>query len=99
MKQASCKTIYWEIQWLYYDQTLSQVTPRTAIRTFLAASVHHEWYINHIGTSTVFLHFDLKNKQVKQTEKYTLPNEEIKVRKLQKAIYGLQQSSRIWHKK
>lgn len=71
------------------------VVSHTTIRIFFAAAAHHRLNVKHICINNAFLHGDLEKEVcMKQLEEYAMPNEENKVCKLNKAIYGLKQAAR-----
>ena len=83
-----------------YFETFSPVARLSTVRMLIALSVQLDLNIDHFDVTTAFLHGDLQ-EQVYMTQPgfFVKPGQEAKVCLLQKAIYGLKQSSRAWNKK
>ncbi|PKU63435.1 Retrovirus-related Pol polyprotein from transposon TNT 1-94 [Dendrobium catenatum] len=80
-----------------YLETFSPVAKFTTIRTFLTIAIHFNWPVHQIDITNAFLHGNLNEtifmKQPKGFEDDNQPNY---VCKLNKTIYGLKQSPRMW---
>jgi len=69
------------------------------IRLLFAISVLENWDIEALDVKTAFLYGDLEaDVYMTQPEGYVVKNQEKKVYKLVKAIYGLKQASWAWNK-
>lgn len=84
-----------------YSETFSPVVRHTTLRLLFALAVQLNLDTAHLDVKTAFL-----NGELDETIYMQLPDcfecsndDKIKVLKLNKAIYGLKQSSRAWHKK
>lgn len=83
-----------------YGETFSPVVRHSTLRLLIALSVNIDLDIFHLDVTTAFLHGHLDETVfMKQPEGFVKVGEENKVLKLNKAIYGLKQSSRVWYKK
>ena len=80
-----------------YDKTFAPVLQPALLRTLLAISAYNNWEIQQIDIKTAFLYSDLEEELYIE-----LPNGQTNknnIRKLNKSIYGLKQSSRQWNGK
>ena len=78
-----------------YNKVFAPVTMSPAIRTAISHAAAEEWHIRQFDVSTAFLHAPLEEEIY-----VTLPPEAgmgSQPFKLNKAIYGLKQSSRAWY--
>ncbi|GBN50528.1 Retrovirus-related Pol polyprotein from transposon TNT 1-94 [Araneus ventricosus] len=83
-----------------YDETFAPVVAYTTIRTFLAAAAYKNLNVTHVDIKTALLHGNLEDEvYMSQPEGYVEADQEQKVCKLNKAIYGLKQAARAWHLK
>lgn len=81
-----------------YDDTFSPVVRHSTLRLLIAFSVKYNLSIIHLDVKTAFLNGFLdKIVFMKQPEGFIMQGCEDKVCKLNKAIYGLKQSSRAWN--
>ncbi|GFS33099.1 retrovirus-related Pol polyprotein from transposon RE1 [Nephila pilipes] len=82
------------------DETFATVVKHTTIKAFLTVAVYKRMHVKHIYMKTAFLHRDLhEDSYVKQPEGYITLNEEQKVYKLKKSLYGLKQAAEAWNQK
>ena len=85
-------------QGLDYTETFSPVVSFDSIRTILAISAKKNFKLHHMDVSNAFLNGNLnENILMSQPEFFVEDENERKVCKLKKAIYGLKQSSKCWH--
>lgn len=81
-----------------YFQTFAPVVRYTTIRFLVTLSLKYNLTIYHLDVETAFLKSLLKEEiYAKQPEPFIVKNQESKVLKLNKAIYGLKQGSMAWH--
>lgn len=83
-----------------YNETFSPVVRYSTLRMFFALAAELGLQIDHMDVTTAFLNGELKEKiYMAQPKGFIAKNQENKVCLLQKAIYGLKQSSRAWYEK
>lgn len=83
-----------------YDETFSPVVRHSTLRLLFALSVQLDLNVNHLDVKTAFLNGILKEDIYMRHPKVDLDsNNNRKIVKLNKAIYGLKQSSRSWYEK
>ena len=83
----------------YFD-TYAPVARTTTIRVLFALASLHNLYVHQMDVKTAFLNGDLDEEvYMEQPEGFVLPNNEHKVCKLKKSIYGLKQAPKQWHVK
>lgn len=82
-----------------YEETFSPVVRHTTLRLLFALSVQLNLDIIHLDVKTAFLNGDLDETIYMQKPEGFACTDDKKVLKLSKAIYGLKQASRVWHKK
>lgn len=83
----------------YFD-TFSPVIRYSTFRFLMAISVNLGLDIFHLDVTTAFLNGKLEEDVfMNQPEGFTVVGQEEKVLKLNRAIYGLKQSSRVWYQK
>lgn len=84
-----------------YDETFSPVVRHSTLRLLFALSVQLDLKISHLNVKTAFLNGDLNEIIYMEKPNGFTQNsgDKYKVLKLKKAIYGLKQASRAWHKK
>lgn len=83
-----------------YDETFAPVVRHSTLRLLLGLAVKLDLKILHLDVKTAFLNGELKeNVFMQQPEGFVLKENENKVFKLKKAVYGLKQSGRAWNEK
>lgn len=83
----------------YFD-TFSPSVRQSTIRLLFAIAAEKNLDVDHVDVTTAFLHGELHETVfMEQPEGFVQPGQESKVCLLQKAIYGLRQSSRVWYEK
>jgi hypothetical protein len=82
-----------------YEETFSPVVRHTTLRLLFALSVQLDLDVIHLDVKTAFLNGDLDETIYMQKPAGFVCSDPNKVLKLNKAIYGLKQASRAWHKK
>lgn len=85
---------------LDYDETFSPVVRHSTLRLLFALSVQLDLNVTHLDVKTAFLNGDLKEDIYMAHPNVDLNDKNNgKIVKLNKAIYGLKQSSRSWYEK
>lgn len=82
-----------------YDETFSPVVRHTTLRLLFALSVQLNLNVTHLDVKTAFLNGELSETIYMQKPLGYMCTNDKKILKLKKAIYGLKQASRAWHKK
>lgn len=84
-----------------YSETFSPVVRHTTLRLLFALAVQLDLDTVHLDVKTAFLNGELDETiYMQKPDGFECSNDDkSKVLKLKKAIYGLKQSSRAWHKK
>ena len=90
-----------QVQGLNYAETFSPTVRMTTVRLLMQYSVDHSWSLYHFDVKTAFLHanidFDVYVTQPKGYEKFD-ENGNLLFCHLNKSLYGLKQSGRLWNK-
>ncbi|UYV84396.1 hypothetical protein LAZ67_X002013 [Cordylochernes scorpioides] len=82
---------------IQYSETFSPVLRDDSFRTLLAFAALQNWKINHYDVETAYLYGKLEEViYMKQPPGIEQRRNEQRVCRLNKAIYGLKQSERIW---
>lgn len=83
-----------------YHETFSPVVRYSTIRILLALAAQYDMIVEHLDVKTAFLNGDLEELvYMEQPVGFVMKGHENKVYKLNKAIYGLKQSAKVWYKK
>jgi hypothetical protein len=83
-----------------FDEVFAPVVKWSTIRTLVARAVQLKHEIHHMDVKTTFLYGVLKDEvYMDQPLGYTVPGSEHLVCKLNKALYGLRQSPRMWYER
>ncbi|WVZ83575.1 LOW QUALITY PROTEIN: hypothetical protein U9M48_030707 [Paspalum notatum var. saurae] len=91
---------YFQRQGIDYDEVFAPVARMEAIRLLMSLATHEGWEVNHMDVKSAFLNGELKEEVfMEQTPGFLDPNNDHKVFKLHKALYGLHQASRAWNHK
>lgn len=64
------------------------------VRLLLVVAAQRKWEVHHMDVKSAFLNGDLEEVYVAQPEGFVKHDEEHKVLKLHKALYGLRQAPR-----
>lgn len=89
---------YVQKQGVDYDEVFAPVARIETIRVILALAGSSGWRVHHLDVKSAFLNGRLEDEvYVKQPEGFERRNEEGKVYKLSKALYGLRQAPRAWN--
>jgi Reverse transcriptase (RNA-dependent DNA polymerase) len=89
---------YSQIAGVDFQETFSPTIRLTSIRLILALACKYNLVLQHINTKGAYLNGKLDDTvYMRQTEGFIKPGEENLVCKLNKGIYGLKRSGRVWH--
>ena len=81
-----------------YEETFSPVAMLKSFRIFLSIATFYDYEIWQMDVKTAFLNGNLeKSIYMSQPEGFIKQDQEQKVCKLKKSIYGLKQASRSWN--
>lgn len=83
-----------------YDQVFAPVARQTTFRVFLSAASSRGMEVHHFDAKTAFLNGEL-NEEIfmRQPPGFTEEDQENMVCRLNKSIYGLKQSAKVWNEK
>ena len=89
---------YTQLEGIDYEDTFSPVVKFASIRLILALVAHLDLELHQMDIKTTFLNGELNEEiYMKQPVGFVIQSQEHKVCKLNRSIYGLQQSSRQWY--
>lgn len=89
---------YVQKQGIDFEEVFAPVTRMETVRLLLALAAKNEWEVHHMDVKSAFLNGDLQEEvYVSQPEGYVKENQERKVYKLLKALYGLRLAPRAWY--
>nr|GEY87140.1 ribonuclease H-like domain, reverse transcriptase, RNA-dependent DNA polymerase [Tanacetum cinerariifolium] len=81
-----------------FEEVFAPVARMETIRLLLAIAANNKWEIHHLDVKSAFLHGDLKEEvYVTQPEGFIKRQDNGKVYRLIKALYGLRQTLRVWN--
>lgn len=81
-----------------FEEVFAPVTRLETIRLLLALSAKNGWEVHHLDVKSAFLNGSLQEEvYVLQPEGFEKKNQEHKVYRLLKALYGLRQAPRRWY--
>ena len=73
-----------------YDDAFAPVAPMESVCLLLALAAQEGWRVNHMDVKSAFVNDDFKEEvYVHQPPGYVIPDQEHKVLRLRKALYGL----------
>lgn len=82
-----------------YEETFAPVARLDSLRLLLALAAVFDWDVHQIDIKTAYLNGELDEEiYMDQPKGFTAPGMKGKVCRLRKAIYGLKQAGRQWHK-
>nr|GEV37836.1 ribonuclease H-like domain, reverse transcriptase, RNA-dependent DNA polymerase [Tanacetum cinerariifolium] len=83
-----------------FEEVFAPVEGMETIRLLLAIAANNKWEVHHFDVKSAFLHGDLKEEvYVTQPEGYIKRQDNGKVYRLIKALYGLRQAPHAWNRK
>ena len=81
-----------------YDEVFAPVIKQTTIRLLLTIASYEDLIVKHYDVKTAFLNGELTEEiYMRQPEGFIEIGNENMVCKLNKSIYGLKQSARVWN--
>ncbi|KAL5810596.1 hypothetical protein ACOSQ4_027164 [Xanthoceras sorbifolium] len=90
--------VYTQKEGVDYEETFSPVAMFKSTRILLSIAVYFDYEIWQMDVKTAFLNGNLNEIiYIMQPEGFVSPDQEQKVCKLQRSIYGLKQASRSWN--
>ncbi|XP_055522420.1 zinc finger protein 208-like [Wyeomyia smithii] len=103
-KAIKCKWVYKtkrdaEGKGIDYDETYAPVVRCSSLRYLFALAIRHDLVIGQMDAVTAFLQGDLDEEIYMEQPYFADDNQKTMVCKLNKALYGLRQSSRVWNQK
>ena len=88
-----------QIPGIDFEETFSPVACFETVRLLLALSVLEDWEIEALDVKTAFLYGNLDEElYMEQPEGFVVKEQEKKVYKLKKSLYGLKQAAIAWNK-
>ena len=91
---------YVQRQGIDFEEVFAPVARMDSVRVLIALAAHHGWQVHHMDVKSAFLNGELKEEvYVSQPPGYIVAGEEHKVLRLDKALYGLRQTSRALNEK
>ena len=83
-----------------YDEAFAPVVRIESVRLLLVLAAQEGWEVHHMDVKSAFLNDELHEEvYVKQPAGFIVDEQEDKVLRLDKALYGLHQASRAWNSK
>lgn len=99
-KARLCAQGFSQVPGLDYNETFAPVARFTTVRVFLAIAAARDYELRHFDVSTAFLHGKLEEEvYMKVPDGVTVPigSPPNTVLRLNRAIYGIKQASRVWN--
>nr|GEW52235.1 ribonuclease H-like domain, reverse transcriptase, RNA-dependent DNA polymerase [Tanacetum cinerariifolium] len=81
-----------------FEEVFTPVARMETVRLLLAIAANNKWEVHHLDVKSAFLHGDLKEEvYITQLEEFIKRQDNGKVYRLIKALYGLRQAPRTWN--
>jgi hypothetical protein len=91
---------YSQVEGIDFGESFSPIAKLTSIRFLLSVVAAFDFEVEQMDVKTTFLHGDLEEEiYMKQPEGYVVKGKKELVCKLEKSLYGLKQSPRMWYQK
>ena len=87
-----------QVKGINYAETFSTAAKMPTVQVVLANAAHQDWEIDHIDVKSAYLNAKLKEMiYMKPPRGVLTKDQEGKVLKLKKGLYGLKQAGRGWY--
>jgi hypothetical protein len=91
---------YRQVKGIDFQESFAPVVRYDSLRVVLAIAASHDLELVQLDVKTAFLNGEVDEEiYIAQPKGYTIAGRELEVCRLNKAIYGIRQASRIWNQK